>query len=409
MADSNLKTKDQIAVGCSDNKKSSSNDISFRDMKCKEHTMKGCSFYCKDCKEFICDKCITKAHKEHDVVDEEDYNTELNELLKTQKETEIELSKMSWSKVSQITSGSAEVRDKTEQQQKPEIKVISQFATDSIPIYGLTTCSGDFMFMMLKDYSYGNLNYMYQAGGYTPHMQIKSCCCLRVFDIAVDSNNNILLSVEGESVLRVFNVTTKQISNSNYNVAPLITQGIHVTRERKVIIGCVTPKARSTGRRQQVVIVMDEEGNRVNQYDFDNTNKALFTGPCRISSTSNGNICVVDLDQSLVGRIVVLQQAGNIKQVYDGHLGVNNQDRPFKPTDLLTTPSDNIVVTDCNNHTLHILSCDGVFIAYINTEDLGITAPNCLAYSGSGTFYIGCSTGFYSVQAKIFQVQYSGF
>ncbi|CAG2256940.1 unnamed protein product [Mytilus edulis] len=404
MADSNLKTKDQIAVGCSDNQESSSNDISFRGMKCKEHTMKGCSFYCKDCKEFICDKCITKAHKEHDVVDEEDYNTELNELLKTQKETEIELSKMSWSKVSPITSGSAEVRDKTEQQQKPEIKVIRQFATDSTLVYGLTTCSGDFMLMMLNDYVYGNLNYMYQAGGYTPHMQIKSCKCFRVFDIAVDSTNNILLSVQGESVLRVFNVTTKQISNSNYNVAPLITQGIHVTRERKVIIGCVTPEARG----KQVVIVMDEAGNHVNQYDFDdNTKEALFTEPCRISSTSNGNICVVDLDQSPVGRIVVLQQAGNIKQVYHGH-----QDRPFKPTDILTTPLDNIVVTDCYNHTLHILSCDGVFITYIKTEDLGITAPYCLAYSGSGTFYIGCSTRSEwppSVQAKIFQVQYSGF
>ncbi|XP_071131047.1 uncharacterized protein [Mytilus edulis] len=368
-------------------------------MKCKEHEMKGCSFYCKDCKEFICVKCITKAHKEHDVVDEEDHNTDRNKLLKTQKETAIELSKMSLSKVSPMTSGSTVVKDETEQQQKPELKVVQHIYTDYKPIYGLSSYSDGLV--LLKTHCYGNLEYAEVTGD---NIKVLSSFPVQVLDMTVDSINNIFLSVQSSTRLKVINVITGQISDSIYNVAPFWTSGIHITKDQKVILGVVTP-----GR--QMVVVMDEKGNHIKLYELDSTNKAIFTGPCRITSTKNGNIGVVDvLDTSCRGKIVVLGQTGSI-QIYNGHPNVNNQNTPFNPTGILTTPMDNIVVTDCNNHTLHILSCDGLFIAYFSTSlNVDIHLPYSLACSGPRYFYIGCSVGGYgSMSTKLFKVQYSGF
>jgi hypothetical protein len=61
--------------------------------------------------------------------------------------------------------------------------------------------------------------------------------------------------------------------------------------------------------------------------------------------------------------------------VYTGHPAVNNTDHPFTPGDLEVTKSDNIIVTDTQNHTLHILDSDGKCLQYINTKDIGIKWP----------------------------------
>ncbi|CAC5408261.1 unnamed protein product [Mytilus coruscus] len=226
--------------------------------------------------------------------------------------------------------------------------------------------------------------------------------------MAVTSSNNSLLSVVGDPRLKLLNGSTRQISDSKYNVAPLWTCGIHVTRDQKVVVGAVTTGTLFMGTGSQMVIVMDEKGIRVKQYELDNNKKPLFTFPYRITSTGDGNICVVDvLDSSYRGRVVVLGQAGNIVQIYNGHHDVNSPEKPFRPSGIVTTPANNIVVADCDNHTLHILSCAGAVFIYIMTDDVGIRFPYSLALSGQGHLYIGCATTD-SVKAKLYQVQYSG-
>lgn len=236
---------------------------------------------------------------------------------------------------------------------------------------------------------------------------------ISIHDMAVTSSNNILISVDDETNLKLLNGITGQISDTQYNVAPLKTRGIHISGDQIFIIA--TKKLETfTATRRSVVIIMDEEGNRVREYELDSNNKPLFSLPRKITSTGNGNIWVVDLyDKSLRGRVVVLGQAGNIVQIYTGHPDVNSWYRTFTPRGIVTTPADNIVVTDCNNDTLHILSCDGVFITYVRTDDLGIIDPYSLALSGPGQLYIGCSAiseiSRSSDKAGLFKVQYSGF
>ncbi|CAC5358520.1 unnamed protein product [Mytilus coruscus] len=161
--------------------------------------------------------------------------------------------------------------------------------------------------------------------------------------MAVTSDNNLLLSVFSDTKLRLLNVKTGQMSDSRYNVEPLWTFGIHITKDQRVYIGAVRPPLYPGICR-----------------------KPLFKLPHRVTSTSYGNIWVEDNVQLPVkGSVIVLQQTGSIVQIFDGYLDINSRNRSFDPQDILKTPGDNVVVVDCNNHTLQILDHDGVFLTYI--------------------------------------------
>ncbi|CAC5358516.1 unnamed protein product [Mytilus coruscus] len=321
--------------------------------------------------------CVTKVHKGHDAVDEEEYKAELYKLLEIQRETEIKLSKLALSRVApgKVDPYQFAVEVK-EEQRKPNVKVTRQFTTDLTNIDTVISHSDDTVWIadrVNKTMKHSKLT--------KDNIQVISKVRTHVFDMSINTDNGVLLSVGGEWV-KLLNEGPVRISNSNCNVAPLRTFGIHATKDWKVITGAVTHGSAFTGTGRRVVIVMDEKGNHEKIYEHDRDNKPLFTFPRRITGTSNGNICVIDkLDTSHRGRVVFLGPAGNILHIYTGHPDINSNDSPFRPSGILTTSSDNIIVADFHNHTLHILNCNGVTITYIRTDYLGIMEPFSLCLS----------------------------
>ncbi|VDI23140.1 Hypothetical predicted protein [Mytilus galloprovincialis] len=173
---------------------------------------------------------------------------------------------------------------------------------------------------------------------------------------------------------------------------------------------------------------MDQEGKQLKEYEHENhkkqlfslprfrkssITKPLFSFPICVTCTSNGNICVVDvLDNDNRGRVVVLSPGGDVLGTYTGQPDVNTEDKPFTPVRILTTPLDNIIVTDMENHLLHILTDQGQSITYYNLRDIGILYPYSLALSTSGTIFIGCVSPKESPdtsKAKLYELNYSGF
>ncbi|XP_063446558.1 uncharacterized protein LOC134726090 [Mytilus trossulus] len=391
--------------------KQSKENLDFSEINCQEHHDHTCIFYCKTCAKFICVKCITKVHKGHDASDQEEYNAEINKLLEIQRETENKLKKLALSKTIPSTTNvpqfESENREVSKQKTEPNIEITRHFTVDLRNIHTVISYSEGLLW--ISDAS----NKVIQNVKLTnENTQVLSEFNINVYDIAINSTNNLLLSVVGETRLQLRNDENEEISYSEYNVAPLLTCSIHVTRDNKVIIGAKTQPNEQSAKRK-VVIVMDEKGNNIKQYEHDDNNQPLFTFPDRLTSTNNGNICVVDeLDASGRGRVIVLGQTGNIVQIYTGHPNVNSKDRPFTPIDILTTPADNLIVTDCNNSSLHILNSNGTIITTISTADVGISLPYSLALSVPGFFYIGCATldsSPHFERAKLFEVQYSGF
>ncbi|XP_071170893.1 uncharacterized protein [Mytilus edulis] len=137
---------------------------------------------------------------------------------------------------------------------------------------------------------------------------------------------------------------------------------------------------------------MNRNGDHERVYEHDQHKQPIFTYLLRITSTSNGNIHVVDGGvRGGIYRVVMLEQGGDIINIYTGDREIN-KDIPFNPRDIVTTPRDNVIVADINTHTLHILNNAGTLVTCHKTSDINIVLLCSLVFTPTGQLYIECST-----------------
>ncbi|VDI23141.1 Hypothetical predicted protein [Mytilus galloprovincialis] len=351
--------------------------IIFSEVLCEEHSNQACCLFCNTCNKFICLKCTTKFHNGHELIEEEDYNKGKVEL-KPKKKIEIKL------------------------------EIFKEYTTDLTYIQFIAVCSDGSMWM--GDSLKSKLQHVKLRENRT---EVITSINTKINGMAKTHSNNILVTTTGETKLKLINTMTWEITDTRYDVKPLYPTCIHVTRDHRVIIGAWSGGKVFPATGRSVVVVMDQEGKQLQEYEHDKHTKGLFTYPGRVTCTSNGNICVVDLlDKDGRGRVVVLSPGGDILGTYTGHPDVNTEEKPFIPIGILTTPSDNIVVTDMNNHLLHILTIQGQSITYYNLHDMDILHPYSLDLSTSGTIFIGCVNKTNSpdtTKAKLYELKFSGF
>ncbi|XP_076087271.1 uncharacterized protein LOC143057765 [Mytilus galloprovincialis] len=350
--------------------------VTFSEIKCEHHTGQACCLFCQTCKTFICVKCVAKVHNGHQLIEEEDYN-----------------------------EGKVEMKPK--QKGKIKFEISKEYTTDLTDIQVIEVCADGSMWM--GDNIRSKLQHVKLRENRT---EVITSLNTEIWGIAKTHSNNILFIQEHGTKLKLINPKTGQMTDSRYDVKPLLPVSIHVTSDHRVIIGAYSGGNPFPASGRRVVVVMDQEGKQLKEYEHDKQNKPLFTFPRCVTTTSNGNICAVDLlDKDYRCRVVVLSPGGDILGTYNGHPDVSTGDNPFKPFGILTTPSDNIVVTDLNNHLLHILTDQGQSITYYNLHDMGILYPYSLVLSKTETIYIGCVSKNGSpdtTKAKLYELEYSG-
>ena len=160
--------------------------------------------------------------------------------------------------------------------------------------------------------------------------------------MAVTKSNTLLIVTFGPIVQIAMNCN--EITNSVFNEDAIC---VHVTKDNKTIVGVWNGKT-----NDGAVKVMNEKGETKKIFRFDRSKNKLFECPRKITSTSNGNVFVLDRRSSNIrGRVVVINQDTEVLNIYRGC-----SDRSFTPRDIVTTPSDNVIIADRDNHALHILN-----------------------------------------------------
>ncbi|XP_063404216.1 uncharacterized protein LOC134687688 [Mytilus trossulus] len=272
------------------------------------------------------------------------------------------------------------------------VRIVKQFQTDISQVLFLSLCPDNSLWMRNND--------VLQKVKLVEHkLTVESTFNIKVYGMAVTPTGDLLLVSSG-SVLKQISSKTGELSDSIIDAQPFDPISVHVTKSGKVIVA---------GRR--AIIVMNQKGEHETIYEFDKNNIRIFTCVKSITNTDNGNICVVDrLSDDGRGRVVVLNSDGDILQIYTGHHDVNNEENPFKPVNIVTTPSDNIIVVDLVTYVLHILNNCGNLITHYNTGDLGIEMPHSLCFTRTaGQLYIGCTRGVGSLEkGKLYEVNISG-
>ncbi|VDI30062.1 Hypothetical predicted protein [Mytilus galloprovincialis] len=220
-------------------------------------------------------------------------------------------------------------------------------------------------------------------------LKVLSSFNIDICGLAVTHGNDLLIATDGPILKQIKNGKTK-IEDTAYNLNPYNPQSIYITRKNKVIVG-----ARNNTKNKGVVIVMDNLGNHERVYGKDKTKDISFTLPWNITATNNDNIFVIDvINDKMEGRVVLLGQV-DIVNTYSGHPDINTKAIPFTPIDLTTTPTDNVIVVEMINNTLHIINNSGQLITYISTKYKGISLPCSISLAMVGHFcmlYIGTYT-----------------
>ncbi|XP_071162325.1 uncharacterized protein [Mytilus edulis] len=237
------------------------------------------------------------------------------------------------------------------------------------------------------------------------NLKVMSEFNIKVCGMAVTPSNQLLLCVFGEARLQHIS-SSGELTDSVYDVTPLLPIAIHVISDNKLIVGAYNIKL-----KRSAVIIMNKKGDKETVYEHDKHNQPLFNNARYITTTCNRNIHVVDMiSDDIRGKVVILEQEGHTINQYTGHPTINKSE-PFKPVDIVTTPSDNVVVIDAFTRILHILNDNGHLISYFNTKDIGIVFPYSLAINTTGQLYIGCTNyvGSQTKEAKLYEINIDGF
>jgi hypothetical protein len=139
------------------------------------------------------------------------------------------------------------------------------------------------------------------------------------------------------------------------------------------------------------IIVFGENKKEKQSYQYNKCKQRLFTYPFRITDV-NSDIVVIDSTSNDDGRVVVLGKEGDVKWIYQGHPEINTEDNPFDPWDMVTTSAGNVIISDRDNHTLHVISGEGELLTYNDMSDQGVIFPLSLDIDSWGQLWVGCNT-----------------
>ena len=264
-----------------------------------------------------------------------------------------------------------------------ELKVLKSYTTDLSDVHRLVSL--DKTTAWISSYK-GNIIRKVVIDDKT---QIIKEIPVEIYDMKLTKSNDILISINSSDVKLI---TQSGQIKPFLSVSPLITTGIHVTHNNDIILGVMEKDTyKLTDKSCRKIIVFGENKKEKQSYQYNKHKQRLFTVPFRITD-KNSDIVVIDRTSYDDGRVVVLGKEGGVEWIYQGHPQINTEDKPFYPSDIVTTSVGNIIVADYNNHTLHVISGEGELLTYKDMLDQGVIHPLSLDVDTLGQLWVGCNT-----------------
>lgn len=228
---------------------------------------------------------------------------------------------------------------------------------------------------------------------------------LRINDIATTNDGGLVLTPNGGAGGRQYQI--KKMKPNGYivdfiNMKPLLPCSIEVTKDGQIYAGMVDSyNFNVTDSSVRVIARFSAFGVIESKFQYDDKGARLFTQPYTIQENINYDIWIKDRTASAEGRLIVLQNSGKFKFKYTGTMCPKTEAK-FNPGDFCVMSDGKVMVTDVNNHLIHLLNMDGVLLQFLNSQDEGgFFAPTALQIDNEGNIWVGNLKGRIQIMQNI--------
>ncbi|KAK3100162.1 hypothetical protein FSP39_015590 [Pinctada imbricata] len=183
-----------------------------------------------------------------------------------------------------------------------------------------------------------------------------------------------------------------------YNSDPFIPLGIHISLAMKVVfVGFTDSFSRNLtekSRRFVKTFVIQKTEMKEKKKIFEKTanGERLLRYPYRLTyNNSNNTLCVVDQTSDKSGRVVVLD-VDPARGIVGSFEGLQIPPTTFDPRGICVNSAGQILVTDTNNHSVHLLTSEARYIRTMFSYESGFQFPRAVAINEK-ELWIGCQSG----------------
>ena len=190
-----------------------------------------------------------------------------------------------------------------------------------------------------------------------------------VYDCREISSIDFVLLPNGEFIVKQFAVLLRVTSAGKESVIastkPLYLLRINNTQTDDIFVSLMDDgdfyQLQPSSRR--LVQRMTLTGKVLRTYEFHEDGTRLFTLPLSATENGNSDIFVINGISSDTGELIILRGDGRMRATYGGQEGSE-----FDPRDVACDCNKRIIVLDCTNRSLHLLSPDGTFLRYLLSD-----------------------------------------
>ena len=215
---------------------------------------------------------------------------------------------------------------------------------------------------------FGNAMHLYDKTG----QLIKSVFLEKgkeIWDIVVRKSGEVIVCNNDK---RIRLVTETDEVSTIIDTSPLQPKCVCLTSEEEIVV-CI-----EAGQGHFYVSVFSPDGKSKSRdvTVTDNEGRPLLTDPIRV--VMNGeDIAVLNWD-SKKSNIVMFDQSGNVKWLYDGSQA--NLDKEFKPYGLCVDKLGHCLISDLSTHCVDYIDKGGILIQLLLTGELqGLQGPSGIA------------------------------
>lgn len=274
--------------------------------------------------------------------------------------------------------------DNTDKTRAPSVAEIHCFKQGTEPVLAINAFSEEFTWFHCNNSKFterinehGKVTKQIYIGGWTSSF------------VVLHSGDMVYTEFEGCTMQKVYK--TGKVEEF-WTTKPLMPLGVGLALDGGLLVCLVDKDCYDVGvESMRMVQHLTDEGHLTETYEYAEDKKTrLFNFPYRVAENFNTDICVVDRQSKDVVIIKVVSFDRRLKFMYHGN--EHTKDR-FHPSGIVCDSSCRIIITDFNNHCIHVLSEEGVFLNFLTTDNDGLKYPYCLSLYDNHRLWVGCKDG----------------